>query len=63
MPVFPKVPLAVVLWRGDDEFPPEVNILFDRTANSVLRTEDLAICGALTVSKLRKNAEKIQKVK
>jgi len=63
VPVFPKVPLAVVLWRGDDEFPPEVNILFDRTANSILHTEDLAICGALTVSKLRKNAEKIQTMK
>lgn len=61
VPVFPKVPLAVVLWRGDSEFPPEVNILFDKTANSILRTEDLAICGALTVSKLRKNAEKIGK--
>ena len=61
VPVFPKLPLAVVLWRGDDEFPPEVNILFDKSANSILRTEDLAICGALTVSKLRKNAEKLSK--
>jgi hypothetical protein len=59
IPVFPKVPLGVVVWRGDDEFSPEVNILFDKTANSILRTEDLAICGALTISKLRKNAEKI----
>ncbi len=61
VPVFPRLPLAVVLWRGDEEFPPEVNILFDKTANSILRTEDLAICGALTVSKLRKNAEKLSK--
>ena len=60
MPVFPKLPLAVVVWRGDSEFPPDVNILFDKTANTILRTEDLAICGALTVSKLRKNAEKIR---
>jgi len=61
VPVFPKMPLAVVLWRGDDEFPAEVNILYDGAANRILRTEDLAICGALTVSKLRKNAEKIAK--
>ena len=61
VPVFPKIPLAVVLWRGDSEFPPEVSVLFDRTANSFLRTEDLAICGALTVSRLRKNAEKLRK--
>ncbi|MBI4831413.1 MAG: DUF3786 domain-containing protein [Candidatus Lindowbacteria bacterium] len=59
--VFPKVPVAVVMWRGDSEFPPDANILFDKTANHILRTEDLAICGALTVSKLRKNAEKLKK--
>ncbi|RJP20826.1 MAG: DUF3786 domain-containing protein [Candidatus Abyssobacteria bacterium SURF_5] len=61
VPVFPKLPLAVVLWTADSEFPPEVNVLFDKTANTILRTEDLAICGALTVSKLRKNAEKLLK--
>jgi hypothetical protein len=61
VPVFPKMPLAVVLWRGDSEFSPDANILYDKTANKILRTEDLAICGALTVSKLRKNAEKLKK--
>lgn len=58
VPVFPKVPLAVVLWRADSEFPPEANILFDGTANRFLRTEDLNICSALMVSKLRRGAEK-----
>jgi len=60
VPVFPKVPLAVGLWRGDSEFPPEGNILFDKTANSIIRTEDLNICSALMVSKLGKNAEKMK---
>lgn len=61
IPVFPKLPLAIVVWRGDEEFPPDVNVLYDKTANDILRTEDLAICGALTMSKLRKNAEKLSK--
>ncbi len=60
IPVFPKMPLAIVLWRGDSEFPPDANVLFDKTANQILRTEDLAICGALTMSKLRRNAELLQ---
>jgi hypothetical protein len=63
IPVFPKLPLAIVVWRGDEEFPPDVNVLYDRTANEILRTEDLAICGALTMSKLRKNAERLAKEK
>jgi hypothetical protein len=29
--VFPKVPLAYILWKEDDEFPAQVNILFDST--------------------------------
>ena len=28
---FPRVPLYYLLWRGDDEFEPEVKILFDRS--------------------------------
>ncbi len=29
--VFPKVPLGYILWKGDEEFPPKVGILFDST--------------------------------
>jgi len=34
--VLPKVPLAYVLWKGDDEFPPRINILFDPTVETHL---------------------------
>ena len=34
--VFPLVPLALVLWRGDAEFPPEGNILFDASVREYL---------------------------
>jgi hypothetical protein len=27
--VFPKVPLAYILWKGDAEFPPRASVLFD----------------------------------
>jgi hypothetical protein len=29
--VFPKVPLAYILWKGDEEFPPKIAVLFDST--------------------------------
>ena len=32
--VFPKIPLAYVLWKGDEEFPPRVGVLFDSTVES-----------------------------
>jgi hypothetical protein len=34
--VFPRVPLAYVLWRGDEEFPPGIKVLFDSTIQSHL---------------------------
>lgn len=29
--VFPKILLVYVLWRGDEEFPPRIQVLFDET--------------------------------
>jgi hypothetical protein len=34
--VFPKIPLAYILWNGDAEFLPKINVLFDSTIESHL---------------------------
>jgi len=45
---FPRIPVTLVLWAGDEEFPPNANILFDETAPDYLPTEDFAfLCGML----------------
>jgi hypothetical protein len=38
----PMIPVALILWRGDDEFAPEGNILFDRSISEALPAEDIA---------------------
>jgi len=38
----PLVPVALILWRGDDEFPPEGTILFDRSVADIFSAEDIA---------------------
>ena len=46
---FRRVPITFVLWRGDEEFPPEGNILFDSTISDYLPTEDIiALCEIMT---------------
>lgn len=50
--VLPRVALAVVLYEGDEEFPPAVNVLFDAAAGHYLPTEDLAILGGIFVGRL-----------
>jgi len=28
---FPRIPVVIILWRGDEEFPPRADLLFDST--------------------------------
>ncbi len=39
---FPLIPVVLMLWEGDDEFPPEGNLLFDRSICDILPAEDIA---------------------
>jgi len=47
VPVFPKLPVTIVLWRGDDEVKGAASVLFDDTAPRFLHVEDLAAVGTL----------------
>lgn len=43
VPGFVRVPLTLVLWRGDAEFPPGANILFDSNITDYLALEDINV--------------------
>ncbi|HKI49089.1 MAG TPA: DUF3786 domain-containing protein [Desulfobacteria bacterium] len=45
----PLVPVALILWKGDDEFPPEGTILLDRSVSQVLSAEDIAWLAGMIV--------------
>jgi len=46
---FKLVPLTLILWRGDEEFPARGNILFDSTVPEYLSTYDITmLCEAIT---------------
>ncbi len=49
---FPRLWMAVVIYRGDEEFSASANILFDAAASDYLPTEDLAVLGGLLASRL-----------
>ncbi len=48
----PRVPMAVLYWQGDDEFPPNANVLFDASAGHYLSTDGLAVLGRELCSKI-----------
>jgi hypothetical protein len=45
----PMVPVALVLWKGDEEFPPEANLIFDRSVRDLLSAEDVAWLSGMIV--------------
>jgi Domain of unknown function (DUF3786) len=51
---FPCLPITCILWRGDEEFPPEASVLFDETADKFFSAEDMAVAGQMAVLELIK---------
>jgi len=54
---FPRVSLGLVLWKGDEEFPPEGNVLFDSSITGYLPVEDIVILAETVVWKLIKKSQ------
>jgi len=63
VPALNMVPLTLVLWKGDAEFPPEGTIMFDRTITDYLPTEDIIyLCQSTSwrLVKLLKSGDEVQ---
>jgi hypothetical protein len=56
----PLVPIIHVIWKGDAEFNPECNILFDQSIANHLPTEDIAAISGLSVYRLMGLAHKLK---
>ena len=54
IPVFPRLPVAVILWTADEEFPARANMVFDSSAPGYLSTASLYILGAVIARRLIK---------
>jgi hypothetical protein len=47
--VFPRVPITLILWQGDEELTPDLNLLLDANILDYLESEDVTIvCEAIT---------------
>jgi len=52
--VFPRIPITLILWQGDEEFAASANILFDASAAQLLPTEDYAVLAGFVVASLER---------
>jgi hypothetical protein len=51
---FDRVPITLVLWKGDEELAPNGNILFDANISDYLSTEDVTVLTETIIWKLVK---------
>ena len=52
IPALPRVPVLTVVWKGDDEFPPSGDVLFDSSITDYLPTEDIIVLAEKVVTRL-----------
>jgi hypothetical protein len=58
--IFPHICVQLVLWEGDDEFPPDATILFDESIQHHLPVEDIAVLSGSLVYRLIGLGRKVQ---
>ncbi|MEJ5186705.1 MAG: DUF3786 domain-containing protein [Candidatus Geothermincolales bacterium] len=57
IPTFPRLPLLMIIWKGDEEFPSSARILFDRSADTYLNAFELRMLSGEVVGHLVKIAD------
>jgi hypothetical protein len=57
IPALSRVPVTLVLWKGDSEFPPNAGILFDSTILDYLSAEDINVLCQTISGKLIKSSK------
>lgn len=50
----PKVSISFIIWKGDDEFPPNGKVLFNSGVSCYLSTEGVVIASAMMFNELKK---------
>ncbi len=55
---FARVPITIILWEGDDELAPQINLLFDANITDYLEPEDVTIVCETIIWQLIKYSKK-----
>lgn len=50
--VFPDVNVRIILWKADEEFGPEANILFDKNLTKIYTMEDITVLSHFIVGNI-----------
>jgi len=60
LPALPRIPIAYVLWRGDDEFAASASVVFDASIEGYLDAEVVTVLAELATRRLVDAAHPVQ---
>ncbi len=49
---FEEIPIFITIWKGDDEFGPDANILYDKSIRNIFCTEDIVVLTEIVTHQL-----------
>ncbi len=56
---FPRLPITFILWEGDQDFPPAIKVLFDKSIDTYVPLEDIVVVSKMAATRLLKSARKV----
>ena len=59
--IFPEYKIQMILWEGDEEFPPSSQILFSDNFPVSFQAEDMAVMGDVIIGSLKAYLKCVQK--
>lgn len=48
----PRIPMTYIFWKGDEEFPATIQLLFDKSVDGYLPLEDIVVVGEMAKRRL-----------
>ena len=48
----PRIPMTYIVWKGDEEFPATIQLLFDKSVEGYLSLEDVVVVGEMATNRL-----------
>lgn len=52
LPALPRIPMTYIIWKGDEEFPATIQLLFDKSVEGYLSLEDIVVVSEMATSRL-----------
>ena len=52
LPALLRIPMTYIIWKGDEEFPATIQLLFDKSVEGYLSLEDIVVVSEMATSRL-----------